>query len=147
MTVLQARETPPKGRTAGRTRTWTWVTDLPLTRATAAEAHACARSRWKIENETLNTLKNQGYELEHNFGHGHQHLATVLMLLVFLIDQLQELCCQLFQAALAKAGPRYALWERLRPHLTLMPFPGWREFNLFTERPSHFVIPAAFDTS
>ncbi len=97
---------------------------LPLTRATAAEAHACARSRWKIENETFNTLKNQGYELEHNFGHGHQHLATVLMLLAFLIDQLQELCCLLFQSALAKAGPRYALWERLRLHLTLMPFPG-----------------------
>ena len=151
VTVLQARETPPKGRTAGRARTWTWVTDLPLTRATAAEAHACARSRWKIENEIFNTLKNQGYELEHNFGHGHQHLATVLMLLMllaFLIDQLQALCCPLFQAALAKAGPRYALWERLRSHLTLMPFPGWREFYLFTERPSssHFVIPA-FDTS
>ncbi len=77
-----AGDTPPKGRTAGRTRTW--VTDLPLTRATAAEAHACARSRWKIENETFNTLKNQGYELEHNFGHGHQHLPTVLMLMMLL---------------------------------------------------------------
>ncbi len=146
VTVLQVRETSPKGRTAGRTRTWV-TDDLPLTRATAAEAHACARSRWKIENETFNTLKHQGYEeLEHNFGHGHQHLATVLMLLAFLIDQLQELCCLLFQAALAKAGPRYALWEGLRSHLTLIPFPGWREFYLFTERPSHFITPA-FDTS
>ena len=56
------------------------------------------RSRWKIENETFNTLKNQGYELEHNFGRGCQHLATVLMLLAFLLDPLQELCCPLFQA-------------------------------------------------
>ena len=38
-----------------------------------------ARARWKIENETFNTLKNQGYHFEHNFGHGHQHLSTVLM--------------------------------------------------------------------
>ena len=53
----------------------------------------------KIENETFNTLKSQGYELEHNFGHGHQqHLATVLMLLAFLIDQLQELYFPLFQS-------------------------------------------------
>ena len=118
-----------------------------LTRVTVAEAHAaCARSRWKIENETFNTLKNQGYELEHGFGHGHQHLATVLMLLAFLLDSLQELCCPLFQAALAKAGSRYALWEPLRLHLTLMPFPGWRERYLLTERPSHVVTPA-FDTS
>ena len=111
--------------------------------------HVCARARWKIENETLNTLKNQGYELEHNFEHGHQHLATVrmlLLLLAFLLDPLQELCCPLFQAALAKVGPRYALWERLRSHLILMPFPGWRERYLFTERPSHVVIPA-FDTA
>ena len=84
VTVLQARETPPKGRTAGCPRTWTWITDLPLTHAEASEAQACARSRWKIENETFNTLKNQGYELEHNFGHGDEHLATVLMLLMLL---------------------------------------------------------------
>ena len=24
------------------------------------------RSRWKIENETFNTLKNQGYHFEHD---------------------------------------------------------------------------------
>jgi hypothetical protein len=28
------------------------------------------RARWKIENETFNTLKNQGYNFEHNYGHG-----------------------------------------------------------------------------
>ena len=61
-----------------------------------------ARARWKIENETFNTLKNQGYHFEHNFGHGHQHLSTVLMhlmMLAFLIDQIQQRCCRLFQAA------------------------------------------------
>ena len=33
---------------------------------------------------TLNTLKNQGYHFEHNFGHGYQHLTTVLMHLMML---------------------------------------------------------------
>ena len=96
----------------------------------------------------MNTLKDQGYELKHNFGHGRQYLATVLlMMLAFLLDPLQELCCPLFQAALAKAGPRYALWKPLRSHLILMPFPGgWRERYRFTERPSHVTTPA-FDTS
>ena len=45
-----------------------------------------ARPRWKIENEAFNTLKNRGYHFGYNFGHGHQHRSTVLML-AFLIDQ------------------------------------------------------------
>ena len=62
--------------------------------------HAGGRARWKIENETFNTLKNQGYHLEHNYGHGEQNLSVVLallMMLAFLVDQVQQLCCPLFQ--------------------------------------------------
>ena len=61
-----------------------------------------ARARWKIENETFNTLKNQGYQIGHNFGLGKQHLSAVfvlLMMLAFLVDQIQQLCCPLFDAA------------------------------------------------
>jgi len=35
------------------------------------------RARWKIENETFNTLKNQGYNFEHNYVHGEQNLSVV----------------------------------------------------------------------
>ena len=62
------------------------------------------RARWRIENETFNTLKNQGYHFEHNFGHGYQHLTTVLMhlmLLAFLMDQIQPRCGGLFQRSSA----------------------------------------------
>ena len=51
-----------------------WVTDLVPTSANIVQLVRAARARWKIENEGFNTLKNQGYHLEHNFGHGHQHL-------------------------------------------------------------------------
>ena len=64
------------------------------------------RARWKIENETFNTLKNQGYQFGHNFGHGKQNLSTIfvmLMMLAFLVDQTQELCCPLFQAVRQEA--------------------------------------------
>ena len=33
------------------------------------------RARWKIENETFNTLKNQGYHFEHNYGHGKKSVG------------------------------------------------------------------------
>ena len=78
-----------------------------------------ARARWRIENETFNTLKNQGYHFEHNFGHGYQHLSVVfatLMMLAFLVDQVQQLCCPLFQAAWAKWGSKRLLWEKMRAY-------------------------------
>ena len=65
-----------------------------------------ARARWKVENETFNTLKNHGYHFEHHFGHGYRHLSTVmvhLMTLAFLIDQIQQHCCGLFNRALDNA--------------------------------------------
>jgi len=54
-----------------------FVTSLPVTPETVAEIVACARARWKTENESFNVLKSNGYHLEHNFGHGKQHLAML----------------------------------------------------------------------
>ena len=61
--------------------------------------------------------KNQGYHFEHNCGHGEQNLSVVfaiMMLLAFLVDQTQQLCCGLFQAVWAKLGSKRRLWERMR---------------------------------
>jgi hypothetical protein len=64
------------------------------------------------------SLKNcPKYCFEHNYGHGEQHLSVVfamLMMLAFLVDQTQQLCCALFQAIWAKLGSKRLLWERLR---------------------------------
>ena len=94
-----------------------WVTDLEVSAATVELLMRGGRARWKIENETFNTLKNQGYQLEHNFGHGQQHLSVVfgvLMLLAFLSDQMQQLCCALFRAAWHKKGSKRQLWDEMR---------------------------------
>jgi len=96
---------------------FTWITDIKITESNCAEIVRGGRARWKIENETFNTLKNQGYRLEHNFGHGKQHLSTnfaLLTILAFFIDQLQELGCPLFQKARRRFRSRTSLWERLR---------------------------------
>ena len=96
---------------------WTWVTDLELTAATVPEVARGGRTRWRIENETYNTLKNQGYHFEHNYGHGYQHLAVVLallMMLAFLIDQVQQKCNPLFGQAWDKKGSKKELWEAVR---------------------------------
>jgi hypothetical protein len=87
------------------------------------------RARWKVENEIFNTLKNRGYELEHNYVHGGQHLASVFALLTrlaFLVDPVQELGCRLFQAARALFRSRTSLWERLRALFTGYDIPDWK---------------------
>jgi hypothetical protein len=43
-----------------------WATNLEVTSKTVTEITQAARSRWKIENECFNTVKNQGYALTHN---------------------------------------------------------------------------------
>jgi hypothetical protein len=57
-------------RNAAGKRTYynSFVTDLPVTADTVADLAACGRARWKVENETFNVLKNNGYNLEHNSG-------------------------------------------------------------------------------
>jgi len=96
---------------------FSWVTDILITKQNVHQIAKGGRARWKIENETFNTLKNQGYNFEHNFGHGHKYLNIIfamLMMLAFLIDQIQELCDFLFQEALKKRKRKKCLWERLR---------------------------------
>ena len=96
---------------------FSWVTDLRVNKGTVYQLMRGGRARWRIENETFNTLKNQGYHFEHNYGHGYQHLSVVfavLMMLAFLVDQVQQLCCPLFQAVWAKLGSKRRLWERMR---------------------------------
>jgi hypothetical protein len=105
-------EIGPKG-----TKHFTWVTDLPVTTDTVYSIMRGGRARWRIENETFNTLKNQGYHFGHNYGLGKQHLAAVfatLMMLAFLVDQVQQHCCPLFQAVWAKLRSKRALWEAMR---------------------------------
>lgn len=101
----------------GKVMKFSWVTDLTITRENAFEIMRAGRARWRIENETFNTLKNQGYNLGHNYGLGKKHLSTVfvtLMMLAFLVDQAQQLGCWLFQEAWRKAGSKRALWEKMR---------------------------------
>lgn len=110
-------------------RLFSWITAIKVTRDKVQPLLRGGRARWKVENETFNTLKNQGYQLEHHYGHGQQHLATVfacLMRLAFLVDQVQALSGRLFQAARAHFHSRTSRWERLRALFTDYFIPDWK---------------------
>jgi len=127
----------PNGKVTYRN---SFVTDLAVDRKTAAQIAACGRARWKVENETFNVLKNNGYNLEHNFGHGAETLASLLVvlnLLAFAMHNACDLMERSWQEARQKLGARNRLFEHIRTITAYLLFPSW--YSLF--RSIHSGVP------
>ena len=103
----------------------------------------CAgRARWRIENETFSTLKNQGDEFEHDFGYGEKNSATVfaaLMMLAFAIAQIRKTCCPLFRAALAKKKRAKCLREDFRSMFMACRLPALHGSSTVMDTPSFMI--------
>jgi len=109
----------------------TWITNKPVTDNNVAYLAECGRTRWKIENEHHNVLKNRGYNLEHNFGHGDSHAADVFFLLNILALQFHTILgyCDLeYQLTYATFSVRVAFFEALRVLIRRRHFSSWPEF-------------------
>ena len=122
---LEIEIAKPDGKVTYRN---SFVTDLGLTRKTVADIAACGRARWKIENETFNVLKNNGYNLEHNFGHGKDTLASLLValnLLAFAMHNACDLIEYRWQKAREKLGPRSRLFTHIWSITAYHVFPSW----------------------
>ena len=107
-----------------------WVTDLILDAQNVEWITRGGRARWKIENESFNTLKNHGYHLEHNFGHGHQYLSEALFLLnllAFFFHQIFEIVDGLYQQARAGFSARREYWNAIRNSFRMFLFKNWDE--------------------
>ena len=107
----------------GRKQTVGWLTTININVRNVVKLTKKARSRWKIEHETFNTLKNQSYRFEHNYGHGKQYLANnfaLLMIIAFLTDQIRQACSKMFKKVWAKAGSKINLWEVIRSMFRLL---------------------------
>lgn len=112
-------------RPEAETKRWVWITNLPLNAYQVEKVEKAGHARWKIENETFNTLKNQGYNFTHNYGHGYRNLASVLallMLLAFLVDQIQQGFDKLFQQLWKGLGSKSKLWEMVRNVFRILMF-------------------------
>ena len=110
-----------------------FVTDLTVERDSVAELAARGRARWKIENESFNTLKTKGYNFEHNFehnfGHGKEHLSAVLAtlnLLAFSFHTVCDLAEDLWRQAALAQGRRTRFFEALRSITSFIICPTWQ---------------------
>ena len=105
-----------------------FVTDLAIAPGTVAELAVCCRARWRIENETFNVLKTNGYNLERNFGHGKETLASVMVtlnLLAFAFHTAAYLAVAAWRAAVVARGPAYRFFEHLRTITAYVVFRDW----------------------
>jgi hypothetical protein len=118
-----------------------WVTSLPVSKANVADIAAAGRSRWKIENETFNVMKNHGYELEHNFGHGKTFLAMTLAalnLLAFAWHSALDIVEPPWQAARQAAATRSSFFAHILTLTTYVVFPSW---SALIQALATFTIP------
>ena len=121
-----------------------WVTDIAVDEHNVADLVKGGRARWKIENETFNTLKNQGYHIEHNYGHGRQNLSLnffVLNLLAFYMHQILELTDRLYQQCRLKAGSRKEFFGLLRHAFQMLLFRSWQHMLEYIHCPPQLWAP------
>jgi len=99
------------------------------------------RCKWKIENECFNTLKNQGYCIDHSYGHGENLSFSVylLPLIAFAFHQVFELTDKLFQTCRQHFGSKNNLWEHIRSYLKLFVFDTWEALLSFTLNPEDYL--------
>ena len=122
---LEIEISKPSGKVTYRN---SFVTDLAVSRKNVAAIAACGRARWKIENETFNVLKNNGYNLEHNFGHGKNTLSSLLValnLLAFAMHNACDLTEERWQKAREKLGARNRLFIHIWSITAYHIFPSW----------------------
>lgn len=111
-----------------------WATDHELTDQNLHRFVISGRTRWKNENENNNVLKNYGYHLEHNFGHGHQYLAMILVLLnllAFLFHTALDLCDELYRDVRNALATRMTFFGDIRTLTRYMHFANWRALLVF----------------
>jgi hypothetical protein len=117
--------TDSKGKTLYRNA---YVTSHTLSAANIHEVACVGRSRWKIENEAFNILKNNGYHFEHNFGHGKKHLSNMLAclnLLAFLVHSAAHFLDEAYRILREKLPAKKYLFEILGYAVQFLLFDDW----------------------
>jgi len=115
-----------------------WVTDFLIGEKNIETLVRGGKCRWKVENECFNTLKNQGYNIEHNYGHGEKNLSfnfLCLILLAFYFHQIFELTDGIFQDCRKKWGSKKNLWSKIRALLDFFIFDSWYHLLEFLLNP------------
>ena len=111
-----------------------FITNHELSEQNIFKMIVSGRTRWKVENESNNILKNQGYNLEHNFGHGQENLSEILLslnLLAFLFHNVLDLVNSMYQKVRKILGTRKRFFNDIRALLNYVWFQSWSDLFIF----------------
>jgi hypothetical protein len=125
-----------------------FATSLALNDRNVPEVVAAGRCRWKIENENNNTLKTKGYHFEYHYGHGQQHLSSLLaslILLAFLVHTVLEWMDSQYQLLRQKLPSRQRLFSDIRTLTSYLCFESWGALMQFM-RQSFEPAPPPLET-
>jgi len=103
-------------------------TNFEINKKNVREIVADGRARWKVENENNNVLKNRGYHLAHNFGHGKTHLSSLLMtfnLLAFLLHTTLEKIDKKYKLIRDNLPARQTFFDDIRALTRYLYFDSW----------------------
>jgi len=114
-----------------------FATDFKISKDNVKQIVADGRTRWKIENENNNILKTKGYHLEHNFGHGKNHLSTLLLtlnLLAFFFHTALEMLDETYRRIRDDLPTRKTFFDDIRALTRYMCFDSWEVMLAFMAR-------------
>jgi hypothetical protein len=124
-----------------------FATNFKISNNNVKQIVADGRSRWKIENENNNVLKTKGYHLEHNFGHGKNHLSSLLLtfnLLAFLFHTVLEMMDSKYAQIREDLPTRKTFFDDIRALTRYIYFDSWDQMLSFMAKGLELDIP---DTS
>jgi hypothetical protein len=92
----------------------------------------------KIENEHNNVLKNRGYNLKHNFGHGKEHASGIFFLLnlpAFRFHTVLEISGENYRKLRQRFSARAVFFETVRVFLYIAYYGSWQDFLAAIDNP------------
>jgi len=125
-----------------------FITDHEISASNVEEVVLAGRTRWKVENENNNTLKNGGYHLSHNFGHGKENLSSLLLafnLLAFLFHTVLHFTDKRYRLLREHLGRRKTFFEHVRSLTEYLFFDSWTDLLNFMLKGQKIVF--TFDSS
>jgi len=132
------------------TRRVAFITSHRITEQNVEALVKAGRCRWKIENEDFNTLKNNGYHFEHNFGHGKKYLAQTLLslnILAFVFHTVLEFLDERCATLRGMLPRRDTFFQHIAALLQYLPFANWQsllEFMIRARRDGPGPPPQSF---
>jgi len=111
-----------------------FITNFAISDQNVDKITRSGRARWKNENESHTTLKTQGHNLEHNFGHGDHYLSMILLslnLLAFLTHTFMQMSDSLYKLIRQDLGARKTFFADVRTLTRYLDFDSWADLMHF----------------